>query len=77
MNNVINVMFFCYCHIGVDLFTVAAHELGHSLGLGHSEVPTALMAPFYQGYDPDFQLHYDDIVGVQMLYGKKLPLKSY
>ena len=62
---------FDYSVTGIDLFTVAAHELGHSLGLGHSEDPTALMAPFYQGYNPDFQLNYDDIVGIQMLYGKR------
>ncbi|XP_072018749.1 stromelysin-1-like [Amphiura filiformis] len=54
---------------GIDLFTVAAHELGHSMGLGHSENPAALMAPFYQGWNPDFRLDYDDIVGIQMLYG--------
>ena len=66
---------FDYSVTGIDLFTVAAHELGHSLGLGHSEDPTALMAPFYQGYNPDFQLNYDDIVGIQMLYGKRQLVK--
>lgn len=50
-----------------DLVTVAAHEFGHSLGLGHSDVAGALMAPFYGG--PHRFLHSDDIMGIQSLYG--------
>lgn len=29
------------------------------------------MAPFYRGYEPLFELHEDDIQGIQSLYGKK------
>ena len=51
----------------VDLLTVAAHEIGHTLGLAHSSDPGALMYASYRG--PHRSLAQDDIEGVQALYG--------
>ncbi|XP_005300411.2 matrix metalloproteinase-18-like [Chrysemys picta bellii] len=55
---------------GYNLFLVAAHELGHSLGLSHSTDPGALMYPTYSYTEPnEFRLPQDDINGVQTVYG--------
>jgi hypothetical protein len=54
---------------GIDLATVAAHELGHALGLKHSTDPNALMYPYYSGRRA--YLGYDDILGMTALYGKR------
>lgn len=52
--------------LGYDFLTVATHEIGHALGLGHSEVKGALMYTDYQGKN---SLQADDIAGIQTLYG--------
>lgn len=53
---------------GVNLLQVAVHELGHALGLDHSDVAAAVMAPFYDGFNPKFELHTDDIAAIRRLY---------
>jgi hypothetical protein len=51
----------------VDLMTVAAHEIGHTLGLAHSSDPNSLIYPSYDG--PRRFLGQDDIAAAQDLYG--------
>ena len=54
---------------GIDLLAVAVHEIGHALGLFHSDVRGSIMWPSYNGYDPNLALDNDDIQGIQSLYG--------
>ena len=41
---------------GTNLKQTIVHELGHSLGLSHSDKREAVMAPFYRGWDPYLKL---------------------
>merc|ERR1712066_661905 len=56
---------------GTNLLQTMVHELGHSLGLSHSDVRNAIMAPFYRGWDPFLKLSEDDKRAIQALYGQK------
>lgn len=52
--------------IGVNLYQVAVHEIGHSLGLKHSKVKESVMWPKHDGYVANFSLHADDIKAIQV-----------
>ncbi|CAF3526065.1 unnamed protein product [Adineta steineri] len=49
---------------------VAAHEIGHALGLAHSFETNSLMFPVYQQFQSDYVISHDDQQGIQTLYGK-------
>ncbi|ERN00765.1 hypothetical protein AMTRI_Chr13g116420 [Amborella trichopoda] len=55
--------------VAIDLESVATHEIGHLLGLGHSKEKEAIMYPSLSPRTKKMELRSDDIIGVQSLYG--------
>ncbi|CAB1348047.1 unnamed protein product [Coregonus sp. 'balchen'] len=57
---------------GFNLYLVAAHEFGHSLGLRHSQNPESLMYPTYKSSRSAHNLlSKEDIAIINSLYGPK------
>ena len=55
-------------HAGVDLVTLALHDVGHALGLDHSSYPECVMYAYFT--DARRTLARGDIAAIQLLYGR-------
>lgn len=67
------VLDYCNIRIRLDFIDspwVAAHEVGHAIGMGHSDVPGTVMWPNWVPWANDNgDLHPDDVAGAVAIYG--------
>ncbi|HEX8986102.1 MAG TPA: matrixin family metalloprotease [Bryobacteraceae bacterium] len=52
----------------IDVFSIALHEAGHALGLGHTDIPGAVMYPYYSKVSG---LTAEDVAAVRQLYATR------
>jgi hypothetical protein len=54
-----------------DLISIAAHEIGHRLGLNHTDVPGSVMFAGFDNSDEHRSLHAVDRANIQGIYGNQ------
>jgi len=54
----------------LDVQTIALHEIGHTIGLGHEDYVPSVMATYYDGVQRI--LYADDVAGVTALYSNNI-----
>lgn len=50
-----------------DIYSVLLHEMGHSLGIGHTDAPASVMYPYYQRATV---LQSEDVASIRQLYAE-------
>ena len=61
--------FFSYIS-GTNLLYEATHQIGHVLGLSHTDDKESIMWPYHKGFIPGLALSKEDIRRVQEIHGK-------
>lgn len=62
---------------GINFFQVALHEIGHVLGLDHSNVSASVMYKHYRGFKPNYHLHDDDIKRIKAVYSNAIAEEQF